>query len=385
MGVRVSALVGVMTFSTLLGAEVAPPLPPVAISATPPASLRLSPVQQAAAPPVALVREPAFDADVPGAALPAFQPAGSAPPAGDEDEVPEFPAPDPFTGVTARVAEAIAPVEPEPPARAPGGGLASAAIVATAQSLLGVPYLWGGNTTGGMDCSAYVSRVWGLSHQTTDTLPAFSTAIAKDDLRTGDALNLTRAEDPRGYGHVRLFAGWANPQHTRLWVYEETPPRAVYHVIVYDPRYTPRRLNGAGALGPADGPPALGPLPSERPQTPPLEARNRAPQAPQAVAPSAKPNSQKPPKAQVTPTPKVSVTPTVPPPTPAVKPPQAPSPTLRPSLPAPPAPPKFTPPPPPPMPPKMATPPKATASPGAATATTEPGGTQAVSRGATRR
>src|SRR3989304_2128464 len=92
-----------------------------------------------------------------------------------------------------------------------------------------------------MDCSAYVSRAWGISRQTTDTLHFFATPIAKEDLLPGDAMNLTRAKDPRGYGHVRLFAAWANADHSRIWVYEETPRQSIYHVISYDPRYTPMR------------------------------------------------------------------------------------------------------------------------------------------------
>jgi hypothetical protein len=40
---------------------------------------------------------------------------------------------------------------------------------------------------------------------------------------------------------VRLFDCWANPEHTRMAVFEETPPRAVHHVINWDPSYTPMR------------------------------------------------------------------------------------------------------------------------------------------------
>src|SRR5260370_96379 len=56
------------------------------------------------------------------------------------------------------------------------------AVIANAASLLGIPYVWGGNTTAGMDCSAWVSRVWGLTRQTTDTLSRFASPISKDQL-----------------------------------------------------------------------------------------------------------------------------------------------------------------------------------------------------------
>ena len=71
-----------------------------------------------------------------------------------------------------------------------------------------------------------------------------SKPIARDELQPGDALNLTTARDSDGTGHVRLFDRWANPEHTKMYVYEETPPRSLHHVINWDPSYQPmRRLN----------------------------------------------------------------------------------------------------------------------------------------------
>ncbi len=100
-----------------------------------------------------------------------------------------------------------------------------------------------------MDCSAYVSRAWGLSRQTTDSLHAYSSVITEDQLLPGDAMNLTTRQDPRGYGHIRLFAAWANDEHSLMWVYEETPRQAVYHVIAYDARYTPIRRSRMATEG----------------------------------------------------------------------------------------------------------------------------------------
>jgi cell wall-associated NlpC family hydrolase len=117
-------------------------------------------------------------------------------------------------------------------------------MIDKAKSLMGIPYVWGGNSGTGLDCSAFVSKVWGLSRQTTDTLGKFSKPISKEELRTGDALNLTTSEDPDRGGHIRLFDKWANPEKTKMWVYEETPPRSVHHIINWDPSYTPiRRIN----------------------------------------------------------------------------------------------------------------------------------------------
>ena len=127
----------------------------------------------------------------------------------------------------------------------PGGPapLSRSDMAKTAESLMGVPYVWGGTVDSGLDCSAFVSKVWGVSRHTTDNLSAVSHAISKDDLRTGDALNLTTGADPEGDGHVRLFDKWADAAHTKMWVYEETPPRSVHHVINWDPKYQPMRRN----------------------------------------------------------------------------------------------------------------------------------------------
>lgn len=150
--------------------------------------------------------------------------------------------------------------EPPPPTWTSGPpAIGSADVISSAQSLLGVPYVWGGNTTAGLDCSAYVSKAWGISRQTTDTIHTYSAAISKEQLLPGDAMNLTRSQDPRGYGHIRIFAAWANEEHTRMWVYEETPKQSIYHAIPYDARYTPirrTRMSTAGVTSPLILPPA---------------------------------------------------------------------------------------------------------------------------------
>jgi cell wall-associated NlpC family hydrolase len=114
-------------------------------------------------------------------------------------------------------------------------------IVKNAEQLMNIPYVWGGNSSSGLDCSAFVSKAWGLSRHTTDNLAAVSHAISKEELKQGDALNLTTANDNDGTGHVRLFDRWADAAHTRMYVYEETPPRSVHHVINWDPKYQPMR------------------------------------------------------------------------------------------------------------------------------------------------
>ena len=158
-----------------------------------------------------------------------------------------------------------------------------AEIVARASGMLGTPYVWGGSSpTRGMDCSAYVSAAWGVSRYSTDSIWNVAAPIAKGELLPGDAMDLETWRDPAGYGHIRLFDAWANEAHTLVWVYEETPPRAIHRVIAYDPSYRPIRLAGLSADGVAPLVPAPAAMPIPR-LGPPQPAGTRRP------APTARP------------------------------------------------------------------------------------------------
>jgi hypothetical protein len=176
-------------------------------------------------------------------------------------------------------------------------------IVTRAASMLNIPYVWGGNSMkNGMDCSAWLSRVWGVERYSTDSIWNVSSAISKDQLRPGDALNLTTGRDPKRLGHIRLFEAWANPAHTVLWVYEETPPRSVHRVVVYDERYQPVRLSGLSGAGVAliiPGTPAPERTATPRTPRPTVKATPR-PTLRQTPRPTAKPAT--------TPTPGVTAT-----------------------------------------------------------------------------
>lgn len=124
-----------------------------------------------------------------------------------------------------------------------------------AESMIGSPYRWGGTTKQGIDCSAFVSQVWGVARQTTDTLQSVAAPVAKTQLQSGDALNLPTWKDPHGYGHVRLFDAWADAGHTQMVVYESSDATGgvVKRVIPYDDAYQPMRLKTSPqAAGRAD-------------------------------------------------------------------------------------------------------------------------------------
>jgi len=169
----------------------------------------------------------------------------------------------------ANAPKALAPAPPAPPVvveDAPDPTvLVRAAILKRAGTLIGLRYVWGGNSTvNGMDCSAYVSWVWSVSRYTTESIWNVSFPISKNELRAGDAVNLTIGKDPARKGHIRLFEAWANDAHTAMWVYEETPPRVVHRVVAYDDRYQPIRLAGLSSAGEAKVIPGT-PQPTARP------------------------------------------------------------------------------------------------------------------------
>ena len=161
-----------------------------------------------------------------------------------------------------------------------------------------------------MDCSAWLSRVWGVARYSTDSIWNVSLHISKAELLPGDAVNLTTGRDPKRLGHIRLFEAWANAAHTVMWVYEETPPRSVHRVVVYDEGYQPIRLSGLSGAGVAlivPGTPA--PERTAAPRTPrPTAKPTPRPTARQTARPTAKPAAATSPKVSTTPRPNVSVT-----------------------------------------------------------------------------
>ena len=228
------------------------------------------------------------------------------------DNAPEAPPPPP------PVVEQPAPEAAAPP---PDASLVvRQAILDRAAAMLSTPYVWGGNTPGrGMDCSAYVSAAWGVARYTTESIGWVSFPIAKEELRSGDAMNLQIGRDPEGFGHIRLFEAWANEAHTLVWVFEETPPRAVHRVVVYDDRYQPIRLAGLSNAGQAPLRPA--PLPAPAPRLVPTQPGPVTP----TVRPTYRPRTPIPSRTPIpTRTPTRTAVPLV---TPSPRPPTTPAPT----------------------------------------------------------
>lgn len=82
------------------------------------------------------------------------------------------------------------------------------------------------------DCSAFVSMAWGTFHS--DNRTGYTTwslhpssgygvteAISKSELKPGDILLITPAENGKNYGHVGIFEKWANSAKTQWVILEQ--------------------------------------------------------------------------------------------------------------------------------------------------------------------
>lgn len=91
-----------------------------------------------------------------------------------------------------------------PPATSYNSSLGSQ-IVAYAKNFIGVPYVWGGTTPNGFDCSGYVQYVYrqfGISlPRTTYSQVAMGRSVSRSELQPGDLVFF------RSAGHVGIYVG----------------------------------------------------------------------------------------------------------------------------------------------------------------------------------
>lgn len=97
---------------------------------------------------------------------------------------------------------------------ATGEGEASDAgqkIVDTAKKYMGVPYVWGGTSPSGFDCSGlvyYVFRENGYStNRTAESLYTNGTYVERSNLQVGDIICFTTSKSATYIGHVGIYIG----------------------------------------------------------------------------------------------------------------------------------------------------------------------------------
>ncbi|WP_328812783.1 C40 family peptidase [Paradesulfitobacterium ferrireducens] len=97
----------------------------------------------------------------------------------------------------------------EPAKQVSRGGASASGIVSTALSLQGIPYVFGGTTRKGFDCSGftqYVYKASGISiPRTSYTQFNSGTPVSKQDLQPGDLVFFTTYS--KGASHVGIYVG----------------------------------------------------------------------------------------------------------------------------------------------------------------------------------
>lgn len=95
------------------------------------------------------------------------------------------------------------------PSAAALNGVSASAIIATAKKYIGVPYLWGGVTPSGFDCSGYVQYVFNIHGvslpRTSSQQYKMGTYVSKANLKAGDLVFFNTSGS--GVSHLGIYIG----------------------------------------------------------------------------------------------------------------------------------------------------------------------------------
>jgi len=109
------------------------------------------------------------------------------------------------------------------------------ALLREAYRYLGVPYVWGGNTAHGIDCSGFVRNIFAacgypLPRLGSDQM-AYGVPVPVDQLRAGDRLYFGRRKERLGVTHTGLYIGYG------YFIHSATSTHGVAISRLDDPRF----------------------------------------------------------------------------------------------------------------------------------------------------
>ncbi len=157
-------------------------------------------------------------------------------------------------GTAGTFAAALSGAQVGLPGAAPAGGTTGAEVVASAEKYLGVPYVFGGTTTSGLDCSGLVQKAYGdlgisLPRVAADQAHAGTAVPSLDQAQPGDILAFG---DPAH--HVAIYLGnnmmIAAPEpgdHVKIQSVYETPS-SIRRIVGTEPA-APTPLGSAAPTG----------------------------------------------------------------------------------------------------------------------------------------